>query len=80
MPPVTFNASLDADWGLVSAGASLSVAGDQNDPGEGELPTDGYTTLDLRTALNVSDWGIGRPGTQLFLDVRNVTDMRSMFL
>ena len=74
MPPVTFNASLDADWGLVSAGASLSVAGDQDDPGEGELPTDGYTTLDLRTALNVSDWGIGQPGTQIFLDVRNVTD------
>ena len=74
IPPVTFNASLDADWGLVSAGASLSVAGDQDDPGEGELPTDGYTTLDLRTALNVSDWGIGQPGTQLFLDVRNVTD------
>ena len=74
VPPLTFNASLDGDWGMVSAGASVTVAGDQDDPGEGELPTDGYTTLDLRTALDVSGWGIGSPGTELFLEARNVTD------
>ena len=73
-PPLTLNASLDGNWGLVSAGASLTMAADQDDAGEGELPTDGYTTLDLRTALNVSEWGIGREGTQLFLEARNVTD------
>ncbi|WP_300391393.1 TonB-dependent receptor [Henriciella sp.] len=74
IPPLTLNASLDGDWGLVSAGASVTMAGDQDDPGEGERPTEGYTTLDLRTALDVSEWGIGQQGTELFLEARNVTD------
>ncbi|WP_300377109.1 TonB-dependent receptor [Henriciella sp.] len=73
-PPLTFNTSLDGDWGMISAGASVTVAGDQDDPGAGELPTEGYTTLDVRTALDVSNWGIGSPGTELFLEARNVTD------
>ena len=74
IPPVTFNASLDGDWGLWKAGASVTVAGDQDDPGEGELATDGYTTLDLRGAFSLAELGIGREGTELFVDVRNVTD------
>ena len=74
IPPLTFNAALDGDWGLWKAGASVTVAGDQDDPGEGELPTEGYTTLDLRTALDVSELGFGRDGTELFLEARNVTD------
>ena len=74
IPPLTFNASLDGDWGLVSAGASLTVAGDQDDPGEGELATDGYTTLDLRTAFSLAGTGFGHEGTELFLEARNVTD------
>ncbi|MGB3625781.1 MAG: TonB-dependent receptor, partial [Henriciella sp.] len=74
IPPTTLNASLDADWGLWKAGASVSIAGDQDDTGEGELPTDGYTTLDLRTALSLADLAIGRDGTELFLEARNVTD------
>lgn len=73
-PPVTFNASLDGDWGLVSAGASVSIAGDQDDTGEGELATDGYTTLSLRTAFSLADVGFGREGTEFFLEARNVTD------
>ena len=73
-PPVTFNASLDGDWGLVSAGASVSIAGDQDDTGEGELATDGYTTLNLRTAFSLADVGFGREGTEFFLEARNVTD------
>ncbi|MEQ9314354.1 MAG: TonB-dependent receptor, partial [Henriciella sp.] len=74
IPPLTFNASLDADWGLWRAGASVTLAGDQDDPGAGELPTDGYTSLDLRTGLSLADLGWGRDGTELFLEARNVTD------
>ncbi len=74
IPPLTLNASLDGDWGLWSAGASLTVADDQDDTGDGELPTDGYTTLDLRTGLSLAQMGIGRDGTELFLEARNVTD------
>ncbi|WP_084420958.1 TonB-dependent receptor [Henriciella litoralis] len=74
IPPVTFNAALDGDWGLWKAGASVTVAGDQDDPAEGELPTDGYTTLDLRGAFSLADAGFGREGTELFIEARNVTD------
>lgn len=74
LPPTTFNASLDGDWGLWKAGASVTVAADQDDTGVGELPTDGYTTLDLRGALSLADLGVGREGTEFFLEARNVTD------
>ena len=52
----------------------MTVAADQDDTGIGELPTDGYTTLDLRGALSLAELGFGSEGTELFLDVRNVTD------
>lgn len=74
IPPLSFNASLDGDWGLIRAGASLTMAAEQNDPAEGELPTKGYTTLDLRTGLSLADLGWGREGTEVFLEARNVTD------
>ena len=74
IPPMTFNASLDADWGLWSAGAGITVAAEQDEPGAGELPTDGYTTLDLRTAFSLANVGVGQEGTELFLEARNVTD------
>lgn len=74
IPPVTFNGGLTADWGLVNVGANLTIAGDQDDPGEGRLRTDGYTTVDLKAALDVSEFGIGRDGTEIFVDARNITD------
>ena len=74
LPPTTFNASLDGDWGLWKAGASVTVAADQDETGVGELQTDGYTTLDLRGALSLADLGVGREGTEFFLEARNVTD------
>ncbi|WP_018148608.1 TonB-dependent receptor [Henriciella marina] len=74
IPPMTLNASLDADWGLWKAGASVTVAGDQDDPAAGELATDGYTTLDLRGAVSLAEMGLGQEGTELFLEARNVTD------
>ncbi|WP_084396245.1 TonB-dependent receptor domain-containing protein [Henriciella aquimarina] len=74
IPPMTYNFALDGDWGLWTAGASVTIADEQDDPGEGELPTGGYTTLDLRTGLNVSELGFGQAGTEVFLEARNVTD------
>ncbi len=74
LPPVSVNAGVTADWGLWELGASTTFAAEQDDPGAGELPTDGYTTLDLHGAFNLSEVGIGAPGTQFFVDLRNATD------
>ena len=74
LPPLTFHGAVQGDWGLVSAGLDLTVAGDQDDPGAGELPTDGYTTLGLKAALDLSELGFGKEGTQVFVDARNITD------
>ena len=38
------------------------------------MPTDGYTLVNLRSALNLSELGIGADGTQAFVEVRNATD------
>ena len=73
LPPLTFNAEGRADFGLVGATAALTVADDQNDPGPGQLPTDGYTNLDLGAFVGLDQW-FGQDGTQLFVQVRNVTD------
>jgi len=74
LPPVTFNFSVDADFGLILAGADVTFAGDQDDPGPGQLATDGYTEVDLSLAADVSDLGFGADGTQVFLQLRNVFD------
>lgn len=74
MPPLTVNTGAKADWGLWSASAHVTWADDQTDTGAGELPTDGYTQLDLRADLNLAELGFGGDGTTLFMDARNVTD------
>lgn len=74
LPPVTFHASLDADWGMWSAGWTMTAAADQDDPGTGILPTDGYVTTGLRAALDLAEAGFGREGTQVFVEGRNLTD------
>ena len=74
IPPVTFNGSASAEWGAWEVGASVTIAGDQDDPGVGELPTDGYTVLNLRGEVDLSDFGIGADGTEAFIEARNVTD------
>jgi len=79
IPPVTLNADASADWGVWALGAALTVAGDQDDPGTGQLPTDGYTTLDLRGSVDLYDFGIGGEGTQAFIEARNVTDEEVRF-
>ena len=74
IPPVTLNAGANAEWGAYAFGAAITVAEDQVDEGEGSLITDGYTTLDLRGSVALSEFGIGADGTQAFVEARNVTD------
>lgn len=74
VPPVTLNAGASAEWGAFEVGAHLTWADDQSDAGAGQLETDGYTQLDLRAELDLSDFGIGADGTELFIEARNVTD------
>nr|WP_321361488.1 TonB-dependent receptor [uncultured Hyphomonas sp.] len=74
MPPLTVNVGAKADWKLWSAGAHVTWADDQYDTGAAELPTDGYTQLDLRADLKLSELGYGSEGTTVFVDARNVTD------
>lgn len=74
IPPLRFTSSVDADWGWLEAGASLEWADNQKRVGAGQLGTSDYTLVNLRTALNLDELGYGNEGTQLFLEVRNVTD------
>ena len=74
LPPMTFHAALDGDWGLWSAGVNVTAAADQDDPGTGILPTDGYVMTGLRGAVNLSELGFGKEGTQFFVEGRNLTD------
>ncbi|MEL6661920.1 MAG: TonB-dependent receptor [Pseudomonadota bacterium] len=79
IPPTTFHGSAAAEWGAWEIGAAVTHATDQNDPGEGQFPTESYTTLDLRAEVDVSDFGIGSDGTELFVEARNVTDEEVRF-
>lgn len=79
IPPVTLNGDVSAEWGAWELGAALTVAADQDDSGTGQLDTDGYTTLDLRGEVDLSDFGFGGDGTEAFVEVRNVTDEEVRF-
>ena len=74
IPPVTLKAGTSAEWGAFELGAALTWADDQVDAGEGALITEGYTTLDLRGEVDLSELGIGADGTEAFIEARNVTD------
>lgn len=74
VPPLRVTAGADADWQRVTAGASIEWADNQKYVGEGQLGTGDYTLVNLRTALKLSEYGIGRDGTQIFVEVRNVAD------
>jgi iron complex outermembrane receptor protein len=74
VPPLRLTAEAEAAWRLFELGAGLEWAGDQDDTGAGQLPTDGYTLVNLRGALNLSALGFGADGTQAFVEVRNATD------
>ena len=79
IPPVTFNSDISAEWGAYELGAALTVASNQDDSGIGQLDTSGYTTLDLRGEVDLSDFGVGSDGTEAFVEVRNVTDEEVRF-
>ena len=79
IPPVTFNSDISAEWGAYELGAALTVASNQDDSGSGQLDTSGYTTLDLRGEVDLSDFGVGSDGTEAFVEVRNVTDEEVRF-
>ena len=79
VPPLRLTAEADAEWGLLELGAGLEWAGDQDETGAGQLPTYGYTLVNLRGALNLSELGIGADGTQAFVEVRNATDEEARF-
>tara|TARA_R110000803_G_scaffold68343_4_gene130181 strand:- start:160 stop:2160 length:2001 start_codon:yes stop_codon:yes gene_type:complete len=74
VPPVTLNAGAEADWGALALGAKLTWAGDQDSPGAGLMPTDGYVTADLHADLDIARYGAGREGTKLFIEARNIGD------
>ena len=74
IPPVTFQTGLSAEWGAFEVGGDITVASEQDEPGAGSLPTDGYTQIDLRGEIDISDFGFGNDGTELFIEARNVTD------
>ncbi|MGE6699229.1 TonB-dependent receptor [Hyphomonas sp. NPDC076900] len=74
VPPLRVTAGADADWQRVMVGASVEWADNQRRVGEDQLGTSDYTLLNLKTALKLSEYGIGREGTQLFVEVRNLTD------
>lgn len=74
IPPVTLNAGASAEWGAWEIGGDVTFAGDQDDPGAGQFATDGYTVLNLRGEVDLSDFGFGADGTEAFIEARNVTD------
>lgn len=74
IPPVTLNAGATAAWGPLQLGADVTRAEDQVDSGAGQLVTDGYTTIDLRGAFDLTEFGIGADGTEAFVEARNITD------
>ncbi len=74
IPPFSLNGDVAGQWGALELGAGFEWAGEQDDPGVGQLPTDSYTLLDLRAAVDLSYFEFGKPGTKAFVEVRNVTD------
>ena len=74
LPPVTINTSLSAEWGAFELSGRITHAGDLDEPGSGQLVTDDYLRVDLRAEVDLSDFGLGADGTELFVEARNVTD------
>ncbi|MEM1086814.1 MAG: TonB-dependent receptor [Pseudomonadota bacterium] len=79
VPPLTLNAGASAEWGAFEVGANLTWADEQNEAGVGQFETDGYTQIDLRAELDISDFGIGADGTEVFIEARNITDEEIRF-
>jgi iron complex outermembrane receptor protein len=74
VPPVTVQLGADAEWTRWSVGASATLAADQDDPGAGILPTDGYTLVDLRASYNLGGLDPRLGNSKLFVEARNIGD------
>ncbi len=74
VPPVGINAMTKADWGRLELGTSIVWADSQDAVGEGQLPTDSYTLLGLSAAYDLALAAGAAAGSQLFVEVRNLTD------
>ena len=74
IPPTMIKSGLTAEWDAFEVGAKLTVAGDQNDIGVGQLATDGYAVIDLKAATDLSHFGWSAEGTKAFIEARNITD------
>lgn len=68
IPPMAATAGIEAETDLVSARLEARWADDQDRVAEGELPTDGWTALDLRTTWHLT------PQVDLIVDGTNLTD------
>lgn len=72
LPPTTLNVGGTASYGGITLGGDVTFAGDQGEPGAGQLATDGYTRVDLSAAY---DFDIGSGVTpSFFVQLRNATD------
>ncbi len=74
MPPLTLNASADANWNAFNVGLDVVVADSQSDSGAGYLDTDGYTSLNFKSSVDLAQLGVSLQNAEIFLDVQNITD------
>lgn len=74
LPPLTLNAGAEANWSALTLGADITIAADQNDTGEGQFATDGFTSLDLNASYQLAAFSPGLENTKVFITARNVTD------
>lgn len=68
IPPMSANVGLEADMGFVNARLDVRWADEQDRVGELELPTEGWTSVDLRTTWAVSEQ------LDLIVEGTNLTD------
>ena len=71
IPPQRWRLGAIADWNGLEAELSWRRVDDQDDIGEGELPTEGFDDLRLHLGYTLDAWG---SPVQLFISGRNLTD------
>ncbi len=74
LPPLTFNAGSTARWGSLALVAELTVADVQNDAGEGQLPTDGYTLVNVKSSYDLPVFTSEGKRAQVFFNINNIGD------
>ncbi|MFC7290567.1 TonB-dependent receptor domain-containing protein [Hirschia litorea] len=74
LPPLTFNAGSHARWGGLKLGAELTIAAEQNNQGAAQLPTEGYTLVNLSSSYDLPVFNSDSKKAEIFLKVNNVGD------